>query len=79
MPDMDGFETTAVIRGDDNINSHRTRIIALTANALAGERERCLSAGMDDYLPKPVSHAALSAILNRHLSPKKVRDTVIVS
>jgi PAS domain S-box-containing protein len=63
MPEMDGYEATCRIR---NSNRHRhVRIIALTANAMEGDREHCLSAGMDDYLSKPTRPAELQAALER--------------
>jgi CheY-like chemotaxis protein len=56
MPDMDGFELTRQMRADESaLNRPRTPIVALTANALKGEAERCLEAGMDDYLTKPLT------------------------
>jgi len=55
MPEMDGFETTRRIREWESANNVHHTIVALTANALEGDRERCLAAGMDDYLTKPFS------------------------
>lgn len=68
MPEMDGFAATEEIRrlsGPDR----GPRIIAMTANALTGDRERCLAAGMDDYISKPVTLPDLEAALSRCLSP----------
>ncbi len=71
MPEMDGFEATAAIRHgetrDVNRGERRVPIIALTANAMQGDRERCIEAGMDDYLSKPFSKKQLAATLERWL------------
>ncbi|HTP97272.1 MAG TPA: PAS domain S-box protein [Burkholderiales bacterium] len=70
MPGMDGFEATAAIRAREaqlGAGRHRVPIIALTANAMAGDRERCLAAGMDDYVAKPFKKEQLRAALQRWL------------
>ncbi len=64
MPDMDGFEATAVIRSREGGSRHQT-ICALTANAMDGDRERCLAAGMDDYISKPIGLEKLRSALDR--------------
>jgi CheY-like chemotaxis protein/HPt (histidine-containing phosphotransfer) domain-containing protein len=73
MPVMDGFEAAAAIRAReaDPASAPRRRlpVIALTANAMSGDRELCLAAGMDDYLSKPFTKAALRAALERWLTP----------
>ena len=66
MPEMDGFEATAKIRGQQHGIRH-IPIIAMTANAMQGDRDRCLAAGMDDFLSKPVTSQSLTAVLNRWL------------
>ena len=64
MPGMDGFQTTAEIRRIESDFQH-TPIVAMTANAMGGDRERCLAAGMDDYLSKPVDLRAIDRALER--------------
>jgi len=65
MPEMEGFEATRRIREAELATGRHTPIAAMTAHAMAGDRERCLSAGMDDYLSKPLDKAALLALLDR--------------
>jgi signal transduction histidine kinase/CheY-like chemotaxis protein len=64
MPEMDGYEATRAIRALQGAAA-RVPVIALTANAMAGDAEKCLSAGMDDYLAKPITHEAVAAMLGK--------------
>ncbi len=72
MPEMDGFEATALIREMQRKNTiNKIPIIALTANAMKGDKERCLAAGMDDYISKPVQKSTLQNTLSRWLMANK--------
>jgi CheY-like chemotaxis protein len=68
MPELDGFEATAAIRASEQPDD-RTPIVAMTAAAMRGDRERCLAAGMDDYISKPVRIEELRSVLARWLPP----------
>ena len=68
MPVMDGLEATRKIRDPQSaVQNHSIPVIAMTANAMRGDREKCLEAGMDDYVPKPVSPKALTDVLEKWL------------
>jgi CheY-like chemotaxis protein len=67
MPRLDGYETTRELRRREN-GGRRTAVIAMTANAMQGDRERCLQAGMDDYLAKPLRPHTLRGVLERWVS-----------
>jgi signal transduction histidine kinase/CheY-like chemotaxis protein len=64
MPEMDGFEATSLIREREKSTGRHLRIIAITASAMVGDRERCLAAGLDDYLAKPINAAELYNIID---------------
>jgi two-component system, sensor histidine kinase and response regulator len=65
MPEMDGLEATRQIRKQESGKGIRSRIVAMTANVLEGDRELCLAAGMDDYVSKPISHRTLAGVIER--------------
>ncbi len=75
MPEMDGFEATAAIRDAEKHSGSHLPVIAMTAHAMVGDRERCLAAGMDDYITKPIRPDELTAVLARH-SPKDLTEKV---
>jgi two-component system sensor histidine kinase/response regulator len=64
LPSMDGLEVTRRIRAEEPLGRH-TPIVAMTARTMPGDRERCLAAGMDDYLSKPMDRIELLAIIER--------------
>ena len=67
MPEVSGFEATSAIREIEKKSSGHTPIIALTAHALVGDKEKCLDSGMDDYLTKPLSYEGLEKSLSKYL------------
>ena len=70
MPEMDGFEATRTIRSRELETGRHLPIVALTANAMSEDRERCLDAGMDDYMTKPCSASDFERTLNRWCRPQ---------
>ncbi|MEH6304505.1 response regulator [Olivibacter sp. CPCC 100613] len=66
MPDLDGYEATARIKKDDFIRD--VPVIAVTAQAMSHDREKCLAAGANDYIAKPIDIDKLTAIIQKHLS-----------
>ncbi len=67
MPVMDGYQATAALRAQERDGAGRIPIVAMTANAMEGDRQRCLDAGMDDYLAKPYTMSRLALVLQRWL------------
>jgi len=68
MPEMDGLEVTRIVRNE--LNMQESPIIALTAHTMTGDRDRCLDAGMNDYLPKPIDRLALFQVLKKNIDSK---------
>ncbi|MGD8513944.1 MAG: response regulator, partial [Deltaproteobacteria bacterium] len=68
MPEMDGYEATRLIRDPQSkVHNHQVPIIAMTANAMKGDRERCIEAGMDDYVSKPIQPQRLFEVMKTFL------------
>jgi CheY-like chemotaxis protein len=72
MPEVDGFEATALIRATER-SRRRVSIIAMTAHAMAEDRQRCLDAGMDDYLTKPIARNELAAVLAKVIPANRAK------
>lgn len=79
MPVLDGYNATKAIRKDPDPRVREVLIIAMTASAIRGDREKCLEAGMNDYLAKPVRQAALKAMLDEYLNNTRSAQQVIAA
>jgi HPt (histidine-containing phosphotransfer) domain-containing protein len=77
MPEMDGIEATRRIRMLDREKGVHTKIVALTARAMEGDREKCLERGMDDYLSKPFTMESMREMLHRWLPAKSPEDQIL--
>jgi CheY-like chemotaxis protein len=71
MPEMDGFETAAAIRAREKGSGRRLPILALTAHVMKGDRERCLAAGMDGYVSKPIDFTQLAQVIEQVVEPDR--------
>jgi CheY-like chemotaxis protein/HPt (histidine-containing phosphotransfer) domain-containing protein len=76
MPEMGGFEATAVIRDKERKTGEHIPIVAMTAHAMKGDRDACLAAGMDDYVPKPVKADMLIEVINKLVPHEKIAADV---
>jgi CheY-like chemotaxis protein len=71
MPEMNGFDATKIIRdAQSKILDHHVPIIAMTAHAMKGDRERCIDAGMNDYISKPIQPQEMLKTIEKHISLK---------
>ena len=71
MPEMDGLQAVAAIRKHEELGSKHQAVIALTAHAMEGDQDRCLAAGMDGYLSKPIRPQELDAILETYVARRR--------
>jgi CheY-like chemotaxis protein len=77
MPELDGFETTKKIRfGENNVIDQTVPVIAMTAHTMCGDKEECISAGMNDYIPKPFNIDQLFSVLNKWLGTNSTNDSI---
>jgi CheY-like chemotaxis protein len=74
---MDGYEATQELRRRESANGVHTPVIAMTAHAMTGDRERCLDAGMDDYITKPVRSETLLAVLRKWVGSSERESTAV--
>jgi len=79
MPEMDGFETTRRIRAREVSTGKHVPIVAMTANALQGDRDRCITAGMDEYVAKPVRADALHEMIERVITSLRARTSAVIT
>jgi CheY-like chemotaxis protein len=68
MPELDGLEATMLLRDKEKLGGHRQAVVAMTALVMKGDRERCMTAGMDGYLSKPIRPQELDEVLDRYLA-----------
>jgi CheY-like chemotaxis protein len=75
MPEMDGYEATRKIRDESSsVRNHKIPIIAMTAKAMKGDREKCLEVGMDDYITKPINRQEFTNVIKRYLRNGRKRQ-----
>ncbi len=70
MPEMDGFEATTLLRESEKFTGNHQPVVAMTAMAMIGDRDRCIAAGMDGYLSKPIRPQELDAVLDEYMDRK---------
>jgi two-component system sensor histidine kinase/response regulator len=76
MPEMGGFEATAAIREKEIVSGSHMLIVAMTAHAMKGDRERCIAAGMDEYLAKPIQRDKLKAVIDQVMSNRRPMEVL---